>query len=352
MKITPIECTTANEFLNAISLCNESWWNHEIECHWIFRGQASSHDLMPSLYRGTHNGKDLSHYYQAAVESIQSDMGLKKDFNPNIAEMRIRSSSLFQNELIEESKVSSLAEIIKASYIKVFFTEEFLLKCNEIPLPIPTVNLFSGQDQSIRSTRVFHSRIEQLMKDFLQYYRHNDPRDFLKYRGNFTPGLSPDSLALARHHHIPSHLLDWTKDPLIAARFAANTDDNADLCVWALNRFALNKNPGSGCVEFHDRLSRTGLEFLHLQKGLFTDMVGADMYHFLHGNWPTLDQYLLKTYVDPHTEQPYDQKTYLKKITLPASEKQPLIKRLNAMGYSRYSLMPTYDNVGKSVCAI
>lgn len=105
-------------------------------------------------------------------------------------------------------------------------------------------------------------------------------------------------------------------------------------------------------MEFHDRLSRTGLEFLHLQKGLFTDMVGADMYQFLHGRWPTLDQYLAKTYVDIHTEYPYDKSNFLKKITLPASQRSTLIKRLNAMGYNIYSLMPTYDNVGKFTCAI
>lgn len=352
MKITPTECSTTNEFLNIISLCNKFWWDDEIDCHWIFRGQASNHDLIPSLYRSNYNGKDLSHYYQAAIEATENDMGLKKDFKPNIAEMRIRSSSLFQNGLVEETKVLQLAEIIKAGYIEIYLTEEFLLKCNEIPLPIPTVNLFPGQDTSIRSTRVFQSKIDELIKNFLQFYRHNDPRDFLKYRGKFIPGISADSLALARHHLIPSRLLDWTKDPLVAAAFAANTDNDTDLCIWALNKFPLNKNPGSGCVEFHDRLSRTGLEFLHIQKGLFTDMIGADMYHFLHGYWPTLDEYLMKTYVDPHTEQSYDQDAYLKKITLPASQKITLIKKLNAMGYSRHSLMPTYDNVGKVVCAI
>lgn len=156
-------------------------------------------------------------------------------------------------------------------------------------------------------------------------------------------------MALARHHSVPSRLLDWTREPLTAAFFAAAHNTNEDISVWALNRRYLYEYNGAGQIESYDKLSRTGLEFLHIQKGLFTDMIGSEMYHYLHGEWPTLDQYLNKTYIDPHNNEPYPQDSYLKKIILENSNKDELLKRLNGMGYNTHCLMPTYDNVGKSV---
>lgn len=82
-----------------------------------------------------------------------------------------------------------------------------------------------------------------------------------------------------------------------------------------------------------------GLEFLHKQKGLFTEMVGAEGYYFHNGVWPDLEQYLLAS--DYYKEG-------LIKIELPKSEAGNVINRLNNMGINEYCLMPTYDNVAKS----
>jgi len=154
-------------------------------------------------------------------------------------------------------------------------------------------------------------------------------------------------MALAKHHQIPSRLLDWTTDPLIAAYFsAANTKDN-NICVWALNKRYLNESPKQGQILFYEQLSKTGLEYLHIQKGLFTDMKGVEEYYYKYGEWPTLNQYLEKTC----TENDYfrNQENYLIKIELTASEVTKLLVRLDRMGINKYSLMPTYDNVGESV---
>jgi len=54
--------------------------------------------------------------------------------------------------------------------------------------------------------------------------------------------------------------------------------------------------------------------------------------------------------LDPLTRDPLTtQSDYFKKIELKCSEKNNLLKRLDRMGFNKYSLMPTYDNVGDSV---
>jgi hypothetical protein len=160
----------------------------------------------------------------------------------------------------------------------------------------------------------------------------------------------PEALALARHHKVPSRLLDWSSDSLIAAFFSAyNCAANDNISVWALNKKYLGSNLVSGQISFYDRLSKMGLEFLHLQRGLFTDMIGIDTYYYEYGRWPTLDEYLLKTYTTPDVNVAISQDSYLKKIELNFSEKENLLRLLNRMGISKHSLMPTYDNVGLSV---
>lgn len=86
-------------------------------------------------------------------------------------------------------------------------------------------------------------------------------------------------MALARHHGVPSRFLDWSTEPLIAAFFSArNSKNEEDICVWALNKKYLSHYIGYGQIAFHDKLAKQGLEFLHLQKGVFTDMVGIEQF--------------------------------------------------------------------------
>ena len=45
-----------------------------------------------------------------------------------------------------------------------------------------------------------------------------------------------DALMLARHHCLPTRLLDWTRNPMAALYFAATTDQSENGNVWVIGR--------------------------------------------------------------------------------------------------------------------
>ena len=161
-------------------------------------------------------------------------------------------------------------------------------------------------------------------------------------------GFAPDEIvvALAAHHRIPTRLLDWTYRPLVAAYFAADIEtllndsyvksETGEIVIWAVERNLVTRTD-LDLVRQPGQISQIG--FLRAQDALFLTDRETDAKYYSLGSWQPYENELRKliTYNGVY------------KLTLPDSERGPLLDALEQKGISRPFLMPSFDNVANEV---
>lgn len=136
---------------------------------------------------------------------------------------------------------------------------------------------FRGQgntDWELETTldRRFRFQTDEERNEAVEVLLSEFKRELLHIGNDSLIGLEGDALELfARHHGLPSPLMDWSESPYVASYFALEDAIRAKsdyACVWALNRTKFT--PTAETVDLVDdfELLRFNLRALH-QRGVF-----------------------------------------------------------------------------------
>lgn len=300
-----------SEFLNALSGDNERWENPYPQhlkirqTGWIFRGHADSRwKLIPSALR----------------------TGTILEFIPPV----------------KQALLSNNKEQISAEYRLIEKFRQFL---DQQGLPIPE------DSQLFRVTRI--KKVIPHIKNIFKGIKPWPPDKYLSL------------MALAQHHRIPTRLLDWTRNPYVAAYFAAKEASEwivgvkkppkegvETISVWALNIFFLDFYQHIMKKQVNTEVITVtapayGNPNLHAQKGLFT----LERHQSFSPDEAVCQYTLDKRVIDIVNikDKPLVQLPIMRELTIPISASHEILRRLSTFFVNAATLFPGFDGASEAL---
>ena len=124
------------------------------------------------------------------------------------------------------------------------FTVQTLESFMSLQYGLPEMDFFRGQSSSeYKLIPSIGRRFKEGQEDVLKQYEKEVFEDFKRKYSMFTdarPKNDKEFLFLAQHYGLPTRLLDWTYNPLIALYFACCSNFDKDGIVYQSYQFSRN----------------------------------------------------------------------------------------------------------------